>query len=250
MIETVLIIPCFNEAHRLQADALLRLAAAPGVSLLFVDDGSTDRTAERLAELKNRAPEQIDWWSLGCRSGKAEAVRRGLLRALESNPTVVGFFDADLATPPVELLRLVETARQTRALAVVGDRSELRAGDTGRPLARRVLGRVFASIASRIVAGRVHDTQCGAKVFRNTPVLAAALRAPFLSRWIFDVELIARLLWLEVPEAAGEAREVRPLMLREWHEKPGSHLRPVHMAMAAIELGWTAARVMRLRWSR
>ena len=52
------------------------------------------------------------------------------------------------------------------------------------------LGRLFATLASTLLDVRIYDTQCGAKIFRSTDDLKIVLSKPFLSSWIFDVELI------------------------------------------------------------
>ena len=56
-----IVIPCYNEASRLKQDEFLRyLTASPQVSLVFVNDGSTDHTVEILESLKAGMPAQID----------------------------------------------------------------------------------------------------------------------------------------------------------------------------------------------
>ena len=66
---------------------------------LFVDDGSTDGTWEVLDGLRRSDPECFAVCKLPRNVGKDEAVRQGLLRAFESGPDYVGYWDADLATP-------------------------------------------------------------------------------------------------------------------------------------------------------
>jgi hypothetical protein len=56
-----------------------------------------------------------------------------------------------------------------------------------------------------------YDTQCGAKIFRKE-LLEPAFSEPFVSRWIFDVELLLRL---------GD-RTIIECPVREWHDVPGS----------------------------
>ena len=149
----------------------------------------------------------------------------------------MGYYDADLATPPEELLRL---------LALLENRTDLefvlaaRVGLLGRRIERRMLrhylGRVFASIASAILRIPVYDTQCGAKAFRVSPAVREAISSPFRSSWVFDVELIGRLLrgTRTVEPVPLSAFEEMPL--RAWRDVSGSRLRLVDMARALVDL--------------
>src|SRR5262249_4453984 len=126
--------------------------------------------------------------------GKGEAVRQGLLAAMRSGANVVGYADADLSTPPVELLKLLAHLQDERVQAVIGARVMLIGRRIERKRMRHYLGRIFASIAETILRMPFYDTQCGAKFFRTTPLLREALELPFTSRWAFDLELLGRLL--------------------------------------------------------
>jgi len=239
MSETVsLVVPCYNEATRLHVGEFERLVAdQPWLSLVLVDDGSTDATAEVLERLRCLAPERHRVVRLERNSGKAEAVRLGLRSALAEGATVVGYVDADLSTPVDEILRLLESLRASPSVfAVLGARVRLLGHRIERTPLRHYLGRVFATVASIALRLPVYDTQCGAKVFRATPALRAAVETPFTSRWIFDVELLARLL-----RGAASAEPVPPGALREmplraWRDVGGSKLRASSMLRAGLQL--------------
>ena len=189
-----IVVPCFDEARRLDVDALLGLVTDGGIRLLLVDDGSTDGTRGVLDRLAAADP-RIDVLGLPRNQGKAEAVRRGLVAALAGDATIVGYYDADLATPPAELLRLVDTLRdRPDTQCVLGARVALLGTTIERRAVRHYAGRLFASAASVALGVTVYDTQCGAKVFRRSDALVAATATPFRSHWAFDVELLARLL--------------------------------------------------------
>src|SRR5690606_40316561 len=96
---------------------------------------------------------------------------------------------------------------------------------------RHYLGRVFATAASVTLGLAVYDTQCGAKVLRGGEVARSALAEPFLSRWLFDVELIARLR-----DAAG-VQALREEPIPEWADASGSSLRLRDFLKAPWELG-------------
>ena len=103
--------------------------------------------------------------------GKSEAVRQGMLEASKQPLTFLGYFDADLATPVDELLRLVSIIEADDNLeAVFGSRGAAKLGSSiVRTPLRHYLGRVYATAASIAVGVVVYDTQCGAKVFRMNP---------------------------------------------------------------------------------
>ncbi len=226
------VVPCYNEAERLDGGPLLAfLDARPEARLVFVNDGSTDATGDRLAALAAERPDQIRVLSLDPNGGKAEAVRQGMLAALAAGgpEQIVGYLDADLSTPPSELPRLLAALTRPGVEVVLGARVALLGTDIHRSPVRHYLGRVFASIASGVLQARIYDTQCGAKLFRASPALSAALAEPFLSRWAFDVELLGRLL-------AGGAAPPLPLTaivevpLATWRDVKGSKLGPMGMA--------------------
>lgn len=233
------VVPCYNEARRLMPDDFLQLCATPDLHLLFVDDGSTDATAALLAELCARSDGKAAYLKLERNQGKAEAVRRGLLSALDSAAEVVGYLDADLSTPVAEALRLgAELAARPEIQVVLASRVRLLGNDVARKAVRHYLGRVFATAASATLGLAVYDTQCGAKLFRATPALRRALAEPFLARWVFDVELLGRLL--QGGMAPGAFLEVP---LRAWKDVQGSKLSTAAMARAALDLVRIRARL-------
>lgn len=197
------VVPCFNEAGRIDQAAFLALADQPGSSLLLIDDGSRDTTLLRLRDIANQRPERISVLALPHNQGKAEAVRQGILRALAGSADLIGFADADMATPPPELQRLAELVRTGEHDLVLGSRVQLLGRTIRRRHLRHYLGRVFATCASLALGLAVYDTQCGAKVFRRSQALREAVGRPFRSRWAFDVELLGRLVH---PERRDEDR--------------------------------------------
>ena len=233
----VFVVPCFNEARRLETAPFLELAASVGVRLLFVNDGSTDATEAVLHELIAKSEGQAELLTLARNSGKAEAVRLGMQRAAKSDADFVGFADSDLATPIEELLRLVAWVRERNVPVVIAARVGLAGTRIDRKMWRHYAGRLFATAASVVLRARIYDTQCGAKIFRNTPLLRATLAEPFRSSWIFDVELIGRLIeGTATLPGLGEAGFVE-MPLRRWQDVAGSKLRASSWIRAALDLG-------------
>jgi dolichyl-phosphate beta-glucosyltransferase len=236
---TLLIVPCFNEAERLRADDFLEFARGwTDGRFLFVNDGSSDDTADVLARLCARLPDSLETISLPENRGKAEAVRQGAQHAFASNPAAVGFWDADLATPLRAIPRFQQVlAERAQVDVVMGARVRLMGRQIERSPLRHYLGRVFATAVTLALRTPVYDTQCGAKLFRNTAFIREAFAQPFLSRWIFDVELFSR--YLDARRRAGQdGREgIYELPLDEWADVGGSKVRPHHFLQAAVDLG-------------
>ena len=239
--ELALVVPCYNEAARLDPDAFLRFVAAhPGRQLVMVDDGSGDGTWQVLERMRASAPAGVTTIRHDVNRGKAEAVRAGILAGLARRAAVVGFFDADLATPlhaVDDFLAVLRT--RARVEFVLGSRVMLMGRDVKRKPSRHYLGRVFATAVSMALDLPVYDTQCGAKMLRVNAATAALFATPFRSRWIFDVELIERYLRLPVPPGEPSRRErLYELVVPAWHDQPGSKLRWYDFARAMVDLGY------------
>lgn len=238
-MRTLLVMPCFNEAQRLDVAALEAFTAKdPTLGFVLVDDGSSDATKDVITALAARAPEAFQTVILEKNQGKAEAVRQGVLAAAKASPAYIGYWDADLATP-LEAIPGFRTLLDDRPelQLVMGSRIQLLGRSIRRSTKRHYLGRVFATAASRLLCLPVYDTQCGAKLFRATPAMLATFEEPWLTRWLFDVELIARM------RVSDEARGGRPatsviyeLPLDQWHDVAGSKVRGREFLRAGREL--------------
>src|SRR5262249_51994779 len=168
--------------------------------------------------------------------GKGEAVRQGMLLAMREGSELVGYFDADLATPPEEIHRLIEIILESQSQGVTGARVAMLGTVIRRRPIRHYLGRVFATFASLVLKVAVYDTQCGAKLFRAGPLLAAVLSEPFAARWAFDVELLGRLL-LGSHDARGlGAGALLEVPLRRWTHMDNEKLRFTTFPLLGIEL--------------
>ncbi|MCB9570203.1 MAG: GtrA family protein [Myxococcales bacterium] len=231
---TRIVVPCYNEAPRLDTARFDRyLGACDDVDLLLVNDGSTDATAAVLDELAGRWPGRVEALHLERNGGKAEAVRRGVVAAMSAGEAAhVGFWDADLATPLESIQVFVDVLdRLPRVDVVLGSRVQLLGRRIERKASRRRLGRLFAATASLVLDLPVRDTQCGAKLFRVGPRTRRLFAEPFLSRWIFDVELLARYL-----DEGGDGGGIYELPVDQWEDVGGSKVRPADFVRAIGEM--------------
>jgi len=252
MSSAAIVIPCFNEEKRLDQAAFERFSAeAPGISFVFVDDGSADDTRRVLEELADRLAERACVVALERNSGKAEAVRRGVQHALEREPDYVGFWDADLATPldVIRTFRELLDARPELEM-IMGARVQLLGRRIERSALRHYAGRLAATAISTVLGLRVYDTQCGAKLFRSKAA-HDLFGEPFRTRWIFDAEIIARLIARRGDQPAAAARDViYEYPLHAWMDVRGSKVGPKDYLRAAVDLCRIYARYVRPGRSR
>lgn len=243
MHKTAIIVPCYNEAQRLNTQAFLQAASNDeSLFFIFVNDGSTDRTLEAIKRLHETLPDRIRYVDLRRNSGKAEAVRQGFLAAFASDFTNIGYWDADLATPLSSIRAFRELLDTSKTSLVIGSRVKLLGRRIERRAWRHYLGRVFATAASLILRLPVYDTQCGAKLFKNSDSLRTVFREPFTVTWIFDVEILARFLIIErqaYGDAAGSQWVEYPL--EQWRDITGSKLGWGSFLLSGIDLLKVAA---------
>ncbi len=230
----VIVVPCYNEARRLSPAAFLAHAEAePAVSFLFVDDGSSDDTLARLTALQAARPGQIAVLALSRNAGKAEAVRQGLRHAAAGGAAFVGYWDADLATPLNAIGDFLRIGRRLPEVEVIfGSRRMMLGHRIDRSFRRRMVSRLCAALARQAVRLPVADTQCGAKLMRNTPALRRAVAQPFTAGWLFDVELFAR-----ISARHGNARRAFfEMPLAEWDEVAGSKVTGGAIARSGLRM--------------
>ncbi len=237
-----LVLPAYNEATRIgpALDELFRYLDAPPlegmhprIDVLVVDDGSADGTADIVRARPEAArPRDGDLASLGVlpvrHAGKGAAVKAGMLAATGD---LVVFADADMATPPDELPKLVgalEDADVALGSRIQHDGSDMRATQ---PRYRRILGGIFHALASIWVVGDVKDTQCGFKGFTREAAQDLFKRQRVTSI-VFDVELIHL--------ARRRAYRLAVVPIR-WEDVRGSRMRPG--ARLALRVAWDLFRI-------
>lgn len=247
--QTIVVVPCYNEARRFDIRTFDQfLTASDEVRLLFVDDGSTDDTPLMLERLRQLHPRKVSTLRLSANAGKAEAVRRGIQIAFRRRPEFVGYWDADIATPLQTIPRLLDVLQsRSRVQLVMGCRVAMLGRHIVRNSWRHLFRRAFATAASIVLRLPVYDTQCGAKLFRATPEIAEVFSQPFGARWVFDVEILARIeVIASTQQNAQSANQlVYEYPLEEWHDVQGSHLKGLDFVLAFKDLCSIYLRYMR-----
>jgi glycosyltransferase involved in cell wall biosynthesis len=239
MSSAIIVVPCYNEAKRLDVgkfEAFLK--QGHNVRFLFVNDGSTDHTSQVLETLCRSHPDRFDVYHLPRNMGKAEAVRLGLLKAFESCPDYAGFWDADLATPLDTIPSFCDLLDRKPGIEIVfGSRVQLLGRSIERKMMRHYVGRAFATMVALILNLKVYDTQCGAKLFKRSDGVIALFQEIFVTRWLMDVEIIARLIQIrrgtDLPPAEAVIYEVP---LSEWRDVRGSKLKYSDFLKAMFEM--------------
>ena len=233
-----LVVPAYNEAARIgpALDELFEWLRMPdagiprNIEVLVVDDGSVDATAEIVRarpEFEQPTGPALQLLKVP-HGGKGAAVRAGMIHA---QGDLIVFTDADMATPPDQLVPLVAalaTADVALGSRIQPDGSDMRATQ---PRYRRFLGGVFHALASIWVVGDVKDTQCGFKGFHREAAHDLFARQQVTSI-VFDVELI------HLARRRGYRLVVVPI---RWTDVHGSRMRPG--AALALKVAWDLFRI-------
>ena len=221
-----IVIPAHNEQDRIGPMLDAYLARCPGSEMRFLValDRCTDRTADVVAAraARDRRVVTISYPKLGKGGVLMETFRR-------CDADLVGFVDADGATPPSEMLRLIEAARD-RDGAIASRRHPASVLPARRSLAREVASAGFSFWVRRLFGLPYADTQCGAKVFRRE---AMERMLPLLTSrdFLFDVDVLL------VARRLGYRIETVPTI---WIDREGSRLN------ASADAKKMAASTMRL----
>lgn len=253
-LPVIIVVPCYNEALRFPVAAFRdHLQQNSLHRFLLVNDGSRDQTTQVLTRLVAEFPDRLRLVDNQENRGKAEAVRQGMQMALaeleQAGGGIAGFWDADLATP---LNAIADLARifdeRPEVVMVFGARVQLLGRQIVRKPIRHYLGRCFATVVSTMMRLPIYDTQCGAKLFRYTSWTPRLFEENFLSRWVFDVEILARYLTMQNGPAAPREKGIYEYPLMKWEDVDGSKVKPTDFLKALQQL-WGIYQRYRL-WER
>lgn len=184
-----LVIPAHNEEHRIgpileSYTRRFRERYGDAFEVVVVVNGSSDRTAEIALEVSRTHPE-IRVFNVHEAVGKGGAVMAGFAHARGSR---IVFADADGATDPASLFRLVENLGRSD-IAIGSRRLPESVILNPQPLARRIFSRAFNLAVRKLFALPYRDTQCGAKAFRSETACELT-ESVDETRWAFDVDLL------------------------------------------------------------
>ena len=186
---------------------------------MFVNDGSTDKTDEILAELENY---NVDVICKKQNSGKSESIRIGMLHAIKTGlHQSIGFIDADGGISPQAFKEFLESYTRSEKEhfdAFWGSRISLSGRKIRRKKTRHLIGRLIAYYLSFGV-NLPYDTQCGLKIFKNTLYLQNALSKNIDTKWFFDLEL-----YVNFAEHSPIEMRVWEEPLLDWFDVPGSKI--------------------------
>lgn len=217
------VVPVYNEERRL-------LVSFPKIleylndnfdrdfELIFVDDGSTDRTLAVLHSACKWCP-RIKVISYKYNKGKGYAVRSGLR---EAKGDYILFMDVDLSTDLNCIKNIVNYAETivdqyqdfNLKLIVIGDRENPQS-IVKTSFFRKFIGRFFNRLQSGITGLDINDTQCGFKLMTKNTV--KIFDGAFINGFTFDVEL------LYLAQKNGVPIYSIPV---KWTNYPGSKVHP------------------------
>jgi glycosyltransferase involved in cell wall biosynthesis len=163
------VVPVFNEEESVgplvgELREALAVVGRP-TEIIFVDDGSTDRTPAELERLAG-VHEEVTVVTLRRNFGKAVALMAGFR---EARGEVVVTIDGDLQDDPSEIPTL---------LAELDAGADLVSGwkrDRQDPWSRRAASKVFNGVTAKVTGSTLHDLNCGFKAYRAEVVRSLAL---------------------------------------------------------------------------
>jgi glycosyltransferase involved in cell wall biosynthesis len=161
--ELSVVIPSFNEEHNIDRGVLESINVFLSkqkftYEVLFIDDGSSDRTKDKIKEwIRGKNEYRL---INNPHQGKALTVVDGMKIA---SGTYCLFCDFDQATPISEITKLLEYAKRGYDV-VIGSRKNER---IGAPTSRKIMAKGFMFLRTIILGVEITDTQCGFKLFSN-----------------------------------------------------------------------------------
>lgn len=205
MKSSVVIIPVYQEMLRFNFKQFLKEAKQNNhIDFLFIDDGSTDLFNVKMKEIcSSNFLDNVKIVKLENNMGKGFALKKGITESIQMGYHFIGILDADFSAPISEISKLFAIIEQSKIDVICGSRKRTQENLIKTSYFRFASGRIFNLLVRFKLKITMYDTQCGCKVFRNTPLfekLIADIKEP--ERWLFDLQILVRAnsLKLEITE--------------------------------------------------
>jgi predicted LPLAT superfamily acyltransferase len=191
-VKAAIVVPVYNHGEPLRATAA-RLAEL-GLPVTIVDDGSDESTKRAIAEVA--ALYRCTVVTLARNGGKGQAVMAGLRAAAQQGCTHAVQVDADGQHDLDDLPKLLAAAKANPTALICGDPRF----DESVPKAR-LYGRKLTAfwVAVETLSLRMPDTMCGYRVYPLAATIAMLDSTRLGRRMDFDIEIVVRLYWHNVP---------------------------------------------------
>lgn len=189
MGKALVITPTYNEKENIERMVRAIMALEEPMDLLVVDDGSPDGTAQIIKNLQQEFPERLFLIERPGKQGLGTAYVTAFQWGLQRNYTFFLEIDADFSHNPIDLVRLLRTARDENQDLVVGSRYVTGVNVVNWPMSRVLLS-YYASAYVRFVTGMsIRDATAGFVCYRDT-VLQKILQQPvrFIG-YAFQIEM-------------------------------------------------------------
>lgn len=192
-MRTSIIIPAYNEEKRIgrtleEYTSFLNKKVTKDFDyeIIVVINNSKDKTEEIVKKFKLRE-NRMRYLNFK-RGGKGFAITEGFKDALNRSNELIGFVDADMATPPESFYELISQSRNCDG--VIANRYDKKSKIVPEFTFRRiVVSNCFNLIVRAMFNFPYKDTQCGAKVFRRE-VIERVIPRLTITQWAFDIDFL------------------------------------------------------------
>ena len=213
-MELSIIIPAYNEEKRISStlsdySLFFNNVYKKNYEIVVVLNGCKDNTLGVVKKLSKKY-KSIRYINFDDAIGKGRAVIEGFKSA---NGKLIGFVDADDSTKPDAYYELVKNIDGFDSIIASRwiDGAEV---SPQQPIVRRIASRTFNFLVRLFLGIEVHDSQCGAKLFKKSS-LKSVLPHLGITRWAFDVDLL-----YQFKRNGFSIKEIPTV----WSDSPGSSL--------------------------
>lgn len=227
-INGCIVLPTYNN-HKTLAGVLDRIleVVGPEATVIVVNDGCTDNSAEILAAYADR----IILLTNAQNSGKGFSLRRGLRKAIELGFDHALTIDSDGQHYPEDIPLLLEKAVAHPGSVIMGSRNMAQDGVPGKSSFGNRFSNFWFKLETWIT---LPDTQTGYRVYPLKPMKRMHF---FTRKFEFEIEVIVRLAWKRIPFHPVAIRVKYDPDERVSHFRPGRDFFRISVLNSVLVLG-------------